>query len=93
MKEHNREKYLQHQQNLYHVSVDFKKVFDRVWHAALQATMRLYDINDNLIRTIECLYNKPISTVCHGNNTGEWFQTTTGVRQGSLLSPPSSTSS
>ena len=29
------EKYLQHQQNLYHVFIDFKKAFDRVWHAAL----------------------------------------------------------
>ena len=27
------EKYLQHQQDLYHVFIDFKKAFDRVWHA------------------------------------------------------------
>ena len=47
------EKYLQHQQRLFHVFVDLKKAFDRVWHAALWATMRLYNINDNLIRTIE----------------------------------------
>ena len=32
------EKYLQHQQDLYHVFIDFKKAFDRVWHAALWAT-------------------------------------------------------
>ena len=36
------EKYLQHQENLYHVFIDFKKAFDRVWHAALWATMRKY---------------------------------------------------
>ena len=36
------EKYLQHQQNLYHVFIDFKKAFDRVWHAALWTTMRKY---------------------------------------------------
>ena len=29
------EKYLQHQQDLYHVFIDFKKAFDGVWHAAL----------------------------------------------------------
>ena len=57
------EKYLQHQQSLYHVFVDFKKAFDRVWHAALWATMRLYNINDILIRTIECLYNKATSAI------------------------------
>ena len=39
------EKYLQHQQNLYHVFIDFKKAFDRVWHAALWATMRKYNIS------------------------------------------------
>ena len=29
------EKYLQHQQSLYHVFVDFTKAFNGVWHAAL----------------------------------------------------------
>ena len=67
------EKYLQHQQSLYHVFVDFKKAFSRVWHAALWAIMRLYNINDNLIRTIDCLYNKATSAVYHDNNIGEWF--------------------
>ena len=27
------EKYLQHQQDLYHIFIDFKKAFDGVWHA------------------------------------------------------------
>ena len=31
------ERYLQHQQDLYHVFTDFKEAFDRVWHAALWA--------------------------------------------------------
>ena len=79
-------KYLQHQQNLFHVFVDLKKAFDRVWHVALWATMRLYNINDNLIRIIECLYNKATSTVYH-YNIGECFRTTILVRQGCLLSP------
>ena len=29
------EKYFQHRQDLYHVFIDFKKAFDRVWRAAL----------------------------------------------------------
>ena len=33
-------KYLQHQQDLYHVFIDFKKAFYRVWHAALWAAMK-----------------------------------------------------
>ena len=51
------EKYLQHQQNLYHVFIGFKKAFDRVWHAALWATMRKYNISANLVRTTEQLDN------------------------------------
>ena len=79
------EKYLQHQQSLYHVFVDFKIGFDSVWNTALWATMRLYNINDNLIKNIKCLYNKATSAVYHDNNIGEWFRTTIGVRQGCLL--------
>ena len=67
------DKCLQHQQNFYHVFVDIKKAFDRVWHAALWATMRLYNVNDNQIRTIECLCNKATSADYHGNKIGEWF--------------------
>ena len=38
------EKYLQHQQDLYHFFVDFKKAFNRVWHAALWAIIRQSNI-------------------------------------------------
>ena len=47
------EKYLQHQQDLYHIFIDFKKAFDRVWHAALWATMKKYNISTNLIQVIK----------------------------------------
>ena len=50
------EKYLQHHQDLYHVFIDFKKAFDRVWHAALWAIMRQYNIGNNLIHVIQRLY-------------------------------------
>ena len=81
------EKYLQHQQNLYHVFIDFKKVFHRVWSEALWAAMRKYSINANIIRAIENLYDTAQSAVLFNGGTGEWFRTTVGVRQGCLLSP------
>ena len=81
------EKYLQHQQNLYHVFIDFKKAFDRVWHEALWATMRKYNINASIIRAIKNLYDKAQSAVLFNGSTGEWFRNTIGVRQGCLLSP------
>ena len=81
------ERYLQHQQDLFHAFVDFKKAFDRVWHAALWSTMKLYNINANLIKVIESLYSKATSAVYYNGSVGEWFRTTVGVRQGCLLSP------
>ena len=81
------EKYGEHQQDLYHVFIDFKKAFDRVWHEALWATMKLYNINANLIQVIEKLYRNASSAVYLNNTIGEWFRTSVGVRQGCLLSP------
>ena len=80
------EKYLQLQQNLYHVLIYFNKAFDRVWHEALWATMRKYNINASIIRAIENLYDKAQRAVFFNGSTGEWFRTTVGVRQGYLLS-------
>ena len=81
------EKYLQHQQNLYHVFIDFKKAFDRVWHEALWATMRKYNINARITRTIDNLFGKAQSAVLFNGSTGQWFRTTVGVRQGCPPSP------
>ena len=81
------EKYIQHQQNLYHVFIDFRKAFDRVRHAALWATMRKYNIGVNLVRVIEHLSDKATSAVLMNGNLGEWFRTTIGARLGCLLSP------
>ena len=81
------EMYLQHQQDLYHVFIDFKMAFDRVWHAALWATMKHFNINANLIRMIQNLYDKATSAVYLNNSIADWFRTTVGVRQGCVLSP------
>ena len=64
------EKYPQHQQDLYHVFIDFKKAFDRVWHAALWATMKKY-ISTNLIPVIKNLYDKATSAVLFNSSTGD----------------------
>ena len=59
----------------------------QLWHAALWATMRMKNINVNLIRTIEFLCDKATSAVYHDNNTGELFRTTIGIHQRCLLFP------
>ena len=70
------EKCLQHEQDLHHVFIDFKKAFDRVWHAALWATMKKYNISTNLIQVIKNLYNKATSAVLFNGSKGDWFRTT-----------------
>ena len=47
-----------------------------LWHAALWATMRKYNISTNLVRTIEQLYDKATSAVQMNGSIGEWFRTT-----------------
>ena len=66
------EKYLQHQQDLYHVFTDFKKAFDRVWHVALWATMKKYNISTSLNLVIKNLYDKVTSAVLFNSSIGDW---------------------
>ena len=73
------EKYLQRQQDLYHVFIDFKKAFDRVWHAVLWAIMKKYNISANLIRVIKNLYDKATSAVLFYSSIEDWFRTRVGV--------------
>ena len=68
------EKYLQHQQDLYHVFIDFKKALDRVWHAAFWAIIKKYNINTNLIQVIKNLYSKTTSAVFFYGSIGDWFR-------------------
>ena len=63
-----------------------------VWHAAVWATMKKYDISTNFIQVIKNLHNKATSAVLFNSSIGDWFQTTVGrttvgVRQGYLISP------
>ena len=74
------EKYFQHQQGLYHVSIDFKKAFDRIWHVALWATMEKYNIGTNLIQVIKNFYSKATNAVLLNSSIGDWFRTKVGVR-------------
>ena len=49
--------------------------------------MKKYNISTYRIRVIKNLYDKATSAVLFNSSIGDWFQTTVGVRQGSLLSP------
>ena len=40
------EKHLQHQRDQLHNFIDFKKIFDRVWHAGLWQVLRSFNIDE-----------------------------------------------
>ena len=65
------EKYFQHQQDLYHVFIDFRKSFDKVWYAALWAIMKKYNISANLIRVTIYLYDNATSPVLFNGSIGD----------------------
>ena len=67
------EKYLHHQQDLYHVFIDFKKALDRVWRAALWATRKKYNISANLIPVIKNRHDKATSAVLFKSSVAHWF--------------------
>ena len=81
------EKYRDHQMEIHHNFIDFKKAFDRVWRKALWLVMKKHNVGAGLVNVIESLYNDNSNAVLTGSNgTMEWFQTTVGVRQGCILS-------
>ena len=49
--------------------------------------MKKYNISTNFIQVIKNLYGKAASAILFNSSIGDWFRTTVGVRQGSLLSP------
>ncbi|GFR77564.1 endonuclease-reverse transcriptase [Elysia marginata] len=81
------EKHMQHQRDLFHNFIDFKKAFDRVWHNGLWHVLRGFNIDEGLVKTIESLYMNSNPAVFLKNTIGNSFKTTVGVRQGCLLSP------
>ena len=85
------EKYLQQQQDHYHVFIDFKKAFDRVWHAALGATMKKYNISTNFTQVIKTSMTMPLvqssSTAAQETGSGQQLESDRDV----YSHPPSST--
>ena len=79
-------KHLQHQKEIFHNFIDFKKAFDRVWHDGLWHALRNFGIQ-GLVQTMKSLYSSASSAVLLNNNVSNYFRTTGGVRQGCLLSP------
>ena len=49
-------KHLKHQRNLFHNFIDFKKAFDRVWHADLWQILRGFNMEEGPVQAVHALY-------------------------------------
>ena len=81
------EKQLQHQHDLFHNFIVFKKAFDRVWHTGLCQVLRSFNIEEGLVQAIQAVFENSSSAVLLNNQLGKLFKTRVGVHQGCLLSP------
>ena len=66
--------------------IDFKSVFDTIWHNALWKMLRTIGGNTKIVDIIEYMYEKTECAVLINNNLTEWFKVMIIVRQGCLLS-------
>lgn len=72
---------------LYAFFVDFRAAFDKVSRKSLIYKLNNIGISTKMINMIESIYSKTNFTVWTGEELSEKFETTSGVKQGCLLSP------
>ena len=79
--------YLNNGGNVYGVSLDATKAFDRVEYSRMFELLNDRDVNPLYIRLIKNMYVKQKMCVRYGNVYSEWFAASNGVKQGGVLSP------
>ena len=74
-------------ENHFVVALDISKAFERVWHKALLAKLPAYGFTPSFCKLISnFLSNRFISVVVDGTTSAS-FTVSSGVPQGSVLSP------
>ena len=72
---------------LYMIFIDLHKAFDSVPRKRLWNCLHDYGINGQLLKAIKSTYSPCISKVNTEYKNEKWFEITSGVKQGSVLSP------
>jgi hypothetical protein len=85
------EKYNEKRKPLYCCYIDYQKAFDTVWQEGLWQAMRHLGYLSKIVDLLGTLYGSSQSAVRVNGELTSWFSTMTGVRQGCILSPSSST--
>ena len=67
--------------------VDFRKAFDCIHRPTMWKVLKHYGIPSKIVSLIEAMFQGSESCVRVGQEHTDWFEITTGVRQGDVLSP------
>jgi len=67
--------------------VDFRKAFDSISRTDLWKILAWYGLPKKLVDVIQSLYTDCCSAIRINGDISGWFQLTTAVRQGCILSP------
>ena len=67
--------------------VDFSRAFDSIHRPSMWKLLKLYGIPDKIVALIKVMFEGSESCVRVGQEHTDWFEVTTGVRQGDVLSP------
>ena len=62
---------MEHQKELFHNFIDFKKAFDHVWHGGIWGVLKEYNIDNRLIQVIKSLYDEATSVVLLNGSVGD----------------------
>jgi hypothetical protein len=69
------------------VFVDYKKAFDSVKKEEISKSLEKIGIAAYFLRKVKNTYKRTINCVKTNKGQSAWFETKSGVRQGSILSP------
>ena len=81
------ERTIEYNRELNIVFVDQEKAFDRVNRNKLWKELENYTVRGQLLDNIRAIYENSRSAVRTSEGLTEWFEITSGVRQGCVLSP------
>lgn len=81
------EKYWEKGKDLYMVFLDIEKAYDSIAREKIWECLRKRNVPEGLMRKVQMLYEHCTSCVQLGDGHSSWFQTKSGVQQGSALSP------
>lgn len=77
----------EHKQPLYMAFVDLTKAYDSIPRHALWCVLRAYGVHDKLVQLLIDLHTGTQAAIKLAGRVGEWFDISTGVRQGCVIAP------